>query len=151
MFDKKPTMFFLSLSSCAVLSIALIAAEVAAQTITRSPYLQLGTPSSVVVRWRTDIATGGRVRYGTDAGALTNIVDDGLNSTDHAVTLTGLSPDTRYFYSVGTTTSTLASGTDQKFITSPPAGASKPTRIWVIGDEGTGTDGLPAGAWTDPP
>ncbi|MEO8630299.1 MAG: metallophosphoesterase family protein [Betaproteobacteria bacterium] len=78
------------------------------------------------------------VRYGTEAGDLASVADSAVG-TDHVVTLTGLSPDTRYFYSVGTTTVTLASGPDQKFVTSPPAGASKPMRIWVIGDAGTGT------------
>src|SRR5215216_4597697 len=33
--------------------------------VTRGPYLQSGTPASVIVRWRTDTATDSRVRYGT--------------------------------------------------------------------------------------
>ena len=33
--------------------------------ITRGPYLQLATPSSIVVRWRTNVASSTRVLYGT--------------------------------------------------------------------------------------
>ena len=42
-----------------------------AATVTRGPYLQLGTPSSIVVRWRTDAATDSEVRYGAAPGSLT--------------------------------------------------------------------------------
>ena len=52
--------------------------------------------------------------------------------------MTGLAPDTTYYYSVGTTTATLAGNTaDHFFVTSPPAGTAKPTRVWVLGDSGT--------------
>jgi len=115
------------------------AADLAAQTVTRGPYLQVGTPSSVTVRWRTDVAMAGRVRYGTDAANLSSVADEPVAGTDHVVRVGNLSPDTRYFYSVGTTTATLAAGPDHRFVTSPPPGASKPMRVWVIGDAGTGT------------
>ena len=45
--------------------------SLAAQTVTRGPYLQQGTPTSVVVRWRTNTASNSRVRYGTDQANLT--------------------------------------------------------------------------------
>ena len=38
---------------------------VAADSVTRGPYLQLGSDTSVVVRWRTDVPTDSRVSYGT--------------------------------------------------------------------------------------
>src|SRR5881296_2200605 len=37
-------------------------------SVTRGPYLQLATPSSMVVRWRTGTATDGQVRYGLAPG-----------------------------------------------------------------------------------
>jgi fibronectin type 3 domain-containing protein len=122
-----------------LLCVALVAGDLGAQTITRGPYLQVGTASSVTIRWRTDVASSGRVRYGTDSTSLANFIDAAGSTVDHTVTLSGLAPDTRYYYSVGTTAAVLASGTDLKFVTAPPAGASKPMRIWVIGDAGTGT------------
>jgi hypothetical protein len=117
-----------------------LAASTTAQapTVTRGPYLQLGTPTSIVVRWRTDVAMDSRVRYGAAPGSLTSFADNSTVTTEHQVTLTGLTPDTQYYYSVGSTTTTLA-GNDNNhfFVTYPPAGAAVPTRIWVLGDSGT--------------
>ena len=108
--------------------------------ITRGPYLQLGTPHSVVIRWRTDVATDSRVQVGGSPDALTITFEDARVTTEHEVTLTGLTPDTQYYYSVGSTTAVLAGGnTNYYFITSPPNGTPVPTRIWVLGDAGTRT------------
>ena len=108
--------------------------------LTRGPYLQLGTPTSIVIRWRTDIPTDSQVSYGTNLAGLDQTNTLAATTTEHEVSLTGLSPDTRYFYSVGSTTKTWAvAGTNQYFITAPLPGTAKPTRIWVIGDAGTGT------------
>ncbi|MFM1767755.1 MAG: hypothetical protein RJA22_284 [Verrucomicrobiota bacterium] len=109
-------------------------------TVTRGPYLQLGGPNEITVRWRTDIATDSRVCVGTVQGTLSTCVDDAAVTTEHVVRVTGLSADTRYYYSVGSTTATLA-GNDANhfFLTAPPAGTAKPTRIWVLGDAGLGT------------
>jgi calcineurin-like phosphoesterase family protein/purple acid phosphatase-like protein/fibronectin type III domain protein len=120
-----------------VLLIAIVSAAADAATVTRGPYLQLGTPTSIHVRWRTDVALDSRVRYGTDPANLNLVADDALAVTEHEVTVSGLAASTTYYYSVGTLTATLASGPDQRFTTSPVAG--KPTRVWVIGDAGTGT------------
>jgi hypothetical protein len=54
------------------------------------------------------------------------------------VTVSGLAPETRYSYSVGTSTATLAGGDSTYFFTTaPPSGASRPLRIWATGDSGT--------------
>jgi hypothetical protein len=109
--------------------------------VTRGPYLQQGTPESVIVKWRTAIATDSRVRYGTAPGNLTSIADGNGSNTEHSVTLTGLTADTTYYYSVGSTSEVFAGDdADHFFLTSPPAGKAKPTRIWVLGDSGTAND-----------
>ena len=124
-------------------AIALLAAglsfDVSAQSVERGPYLQSGTPTSVVVKWRTDVATDSRVSYGTSVGNLTDNSDDGDLVTDHEVLLTGLQADTRYYYSIGTTGGSLAGDGDSSysFVTSPLPDTPKPTRVWVIGDSGT--------------
>ena len=129
---------------------AAIAPSVAvAQSVVRGPYLQSGTPTNVVVRWRTDVLTDGRVCYGTAPVDLTPAdlvcVDDRLSRTNHEVTLSGLNPDTKYFYAIGTTTKTLAGGgADHFVVTAPPPGTPKPTRIWVLGDSGTADAGAAA-------
>jgi hypothetical protein len=106
--------------------------------VTRGPYLQRATPTSLVVRWRTDVATDSRVRYGDGPADLTFTADDFAATTEHEVELTGLMPETTYFYCVGTTGEELA-GADAGtfFVTPPPVGARRAVRIWVIGDSGT--------------
>jgi hypothetical protein len=106
-------------------------------SLVRGPYLQRGTPTSVIVRWRTDGASNSRVRYGTNAGELTFAVTNMAVITEHTVTLTGLAPDTTYYYSVGSTAETLAGGPNHHFTTAPPRGTAKPTRVWALGDSGT--------------
>ncbi|MGB5178181.1 MAG: metallophosphoesterase family protein [Gammaproteobacteria bacterium] len=107
-------------------------------TVTRGPYLQQGTPTSIVIKWRTATATNSRVRYGDAPGNLTNIVDVAGSTTEHTVALSGLAPDTTYYYSIGSSSEVFA-GDDAEhfFLTSPVAGTVKPTRIWVLGDSGT--------------
>ncbi len=114
------------------------------QTIARGPYLQKGTPDSIVIRWRTNVATDSYIRYSTDPAALNLTTSSAAATTEHEVTLTGLAPDTRYFYSAGTSTAALASGPDFNFFTAPPTGAARPVRVWVLGDSGT-ADAVAAG------
>lgn len=106
-------------------------------TVIRGPYLQLGTPTSVIIRWRTDQAVTSRVLYGNSPIALSSSVANATTTTEHQVALTGLSPDTRYYYAVGTDNHVLSGGdSNHFFVTAPPVGASKATRIWVLGDSG---------------
>jgi len=111
---------------------------VAASGVTRGPYLQQGTPTSVIVRWRTDGATDSRVLFGLDQAALAGAVVDHTSTTEHEIRLVGLAPDARYYYAVGSTTSVLAGGhPNSYFVTPPQTGTPKPTRVWVLGDSGT--------------
>jgi hypothetical protein len=103
-------------------------------TVTRGPYLQMGTPTSILVRWRTNSAAESVVRYGTAADSLSLTSSVTGTRTEHQIQLTGLSPDTQYWYSVGT-----AADADCTFRTPPTAGTARSTRIWVIGDAGTAT------------
>ena len=106
-------------------------------TILRGPYLQSGTSSSVIIKWRTDDATESVVHYGLDPNSLTLSASNATSTTEHAVQLTGLSADVKYLYSVGTSSVTLAGGDRDHFVvTAPVPGTAKPTRIWVIGDSG---------------
>jgi len=129
----------------AVWFVALAPSAVVAQSVIRGPYLQMGTPTSVVVRWRTDVATDSRVSYGSAPDSLTAAVDDTTSKTEHEVTLSLLSPDTLYYYAVGTTTGILA-GNDAShfFLTAPNPGTPKPTRLWALGDSGTADAGARA-------
>jgi phosphodiesterase/alkaline phosphatase D-like protein len=43
----------------------------------------------------------GQVRYGTSATSLTNVTYEATSATDHSVGLTNLTPNTKYYYSIG--------------------------------------------------
>jgi len=105
--------------------------------LVRAPYLQNLTPTSAVVRWRTNAVSTTRVKWGLAPGTLGNTLDVPGIRTEHEVALGGLAPETGIFYSVGSSTQTLAGGdAEHAFATPPPIGIRRPTRIWVIGDSG---------------
>ena len=107
-------------------------------SVTRSPYLMLGTPTSVTVRWRTSIPTDSAVRYGTSPGALNETASSAAETKEHIVPITGLLPNTKYYYSVGTASETLEGDASDYYIQTTK-GPGEPIRIWAIGDFGTGT------------
>ncbi len=110
----------------------------AADIVTRGPYLQTGTETSIVLRWRSDVVTDSRVRYGTVLGNLTNTVNDATITTEHEVRLTGLLPNTKYYYAIGPTTQIWAGNDAQHFFTtSANRGTEDAVRLWVLGDSGT--------------
>ncbi|HYE37532.1 DNRLRE domain-containing protein [Methylocaldum sp.] len=126
--------------SLAVLMSASLAEEASALALTRGPYLQTGTSSGLIVRWRSDTASDSRVRVGTSPTNLTLTFDNTASTTEHVVQVSGLNPQTKYYYSIGSTTQTLSGGdSNTHFITAPVAGTQQATRIWVIGDAGTGS------------
>lgn len=110
--------------------------------ITRGPYLQSVTTSNIIVRWRTDVPTESRVRYGNTSG---NLVFESAKPelvTEHSVTLPGLTPETRYFYSIAAGVQVLVGGPAYTFLT--PTSVAKATRIWALGDVGTASLGSTA-------
>lgn len=118
--------------------VVLLSTSAEALEIRRGPYLQLGTTSSVLVRWRTDIISKATVNYGTNPANLNLKVENSDLNKDHEVSINGLQPDTKYFYSVGNGSQVLAGGSsDHFFTTSPIAGTTKSHRIWVLGDSGS--------------
>ncbi len=105
--------------------------------LTRGPYLQVATDTSIVIRWRTDASVRSRVRYGTREKELTGFADDLSLTTEHLIKLGGLQPGTRYYYSVGELNDTLQYGPDNYFTTLPVPGSEGNYRIGVFGDCGT--------------
>jgi hypothetical protein len=116
----------------------LAAVTLSAQQIVRGPYLQQGTPQSIVVRWRTDVPAESVVKFGLEAANLDKQVATKWKTMEHIVILEGLTPSTKYHYSVGTPEKALAGGDGTtQFVTSPKPGTRQPVRTWVIGDAGT--------------
>jgi hypothetical protein len=102
----------------------------------RGPYLQVATPTSMVIRWRTDANARSRVRWGTKQGQLTEIKDDSALVTEHKVSLTGLLPGSRYYYSIGGIKDTLQADSSDYFYTLPPSGSKNLVRVGFFGDCG---------------
>jgi hypothetical protein len=152
------------------LGLSLIAASCAsapvgalgAATVSRAPYVQMATPDSAVVVWRTASDSKPAVRYGKSPESLDEKVEAGESITvrvpgpsDEPATLprltgaregtrqyeariTGLEPNTTYFYAVYDGDTLIAGGdADHNFRTHPPAGKAAPMRFWVVGDSGT--------------
>ena len=104
--------------------------------IIRGPYLQIGSETAINIRWRTNIATDSRVEIGTEFGDYPIIVDSVNATTDHEVRVTGLTPDTKYYYRIGTTTGYLQGTVNNFFTTVPPANTTRKIRIAAFGDCG---------------
>lgn len=128
--------------SLAPLILLAAASAAPAAVVTRGPYLQMPSPTGMVVRWRTDLPTTSRVSYGDAPTALFETVDDPTLTTEHEVALTGLTAGTTAYYAVGEIGLTLAGGDADHYLrTPPPTGSSQPYRLWAIGDAGfTGPD-----------
>lgn len=110
-----------------------------AQNIIRGPYLQTPNENSIIIKWRTDVASDSKVTYGTDVNNLVETQVLPGSRTDHTVHLTGLDDYTSYFYSVGNTTTMLTvPSADYSFKTNPIPGTKVPVRAWAIGDFGKG-------------
>lgn len=109
-----------------------------AQTVVRGPYLQMGSSTSVVIRWRTSTATDTKVLYGTDLNNLNQFVQDATSVTNHEIKIDNLQPNTKYYYSFGTVANpTIGQGdATYYFKTLPPTGTAQKLRLWVIGDMG---------------
>ena len=110
-----------------------------AASVVRGPYLNSATQTSVHIKWRTSTATNSVVQFGTVNGTLTQTASDAALVTEHDMLVTGLSADTKYFYSIGASlpvTETYAVGNNYYFSTLPIKGVDRVTRIWAIGDCG---------------
>lgn len=108
----------------------------AAPSIVKGPYLQVGTQNSMVIRWETNIATDSKVMYGSAPATLASAVSNTDQVTSHEIQITGLTAYTKYYYNIGTTTSTIQGDADNYFLTSPTPGTEGKYRFWVIGDCG---------------
>ncbi|WP_394990313.1 purple acid phosphatase family protein [Emticicia sp.] len=116
----------------------IIGMKTATTFVTRGPYLQRAAPTSIKVMWNTSVASIGQVKYGTDPNNLSSTSSPTPSAIDHNVTLTGLTPNTKYYYSVETNTTILERTSDNLFITPPTTGIEKKTRIWAMGCFGSG-------------
>ncbi len=93
----------------------------------RGPYLQMPAADGMTVRWQSQNAGKGVLRYGSAPDQLDQ-QREGPVAKIHELRLSGLKPDSRYYYSVG--------GAVHAFRTAPLPAAKRPLRLWVQGDPG---------------
>lgn len=111
--------------------------EARAQEISRGPYVQRTTPTSTIIRWRTTEPTETRLDYGLSPELCHHVLRSSHLTTEHSVELTGLSPQTRYYYAIRTQAKLLAGGDNDHYVVTSPRGGDEPTRIWILGDAGS--------------
>ncbi len=150
-------------------AIALLPAAAKAQdaatpaSITRGPYPQAATEDSIHMVWRVRQATTPVVRYGTlqkdldqktgEKAAKVRCLAAEAGATEGApplhsapagtrqceVAITGLKPDTKYFYAIYDGERRLTADDGNYFFrTLPVPGKERPLLMWVVGDSGTG-------------
>ncbi len=107
--------------------------------VIRGPYLQIATSTSMNVCWRTNVPEISKISFGTTTSYSDSLTDTAL-VTEHVVKLSGLIPNTKYYYAVSSQHEIIAEDSNTFFITPPIEGTSHPTRIWTMGDFGTGND-----------
>ncbi len=113
-------------------------------------FLQQVGADRAIIKWRGNVDGGDEasdVCFGTHMNALpaSSLTAANVTETEHReALLTGLTPDTTYYYSVGGAASALQT---RHFRTAPVTGESPAdgnVRMWVLGDSGT------AGSTIDP-
>ena len=102
----------------------------------RGPYLQQPATTAMTLRWQTTEPERGLVRYGLQPDQLEWQVQEQNKGEEHEVRLTGLQPDSRYYYAIGPAESPRYAGPDYWFYTPPVSGKPVATRFVVLGDPG---------------
>ena len=120
------------ITNYSALLLFLMATILFAQTVERGPYLQIPTPTSMTIKWNTDGSATGKVYYGTNLNSLDDYVS-GASTTRHEITITGLAPNTKYYYKV---TGQSSASVNQYFVTAPSVGTNNEVEVLVLGDFG---------------
>ncbi|MEW5959086.1 MAG: fibronectin type III domain-containing protein [Chloroflexota bacterium] len=107
------------------------------------PYLQQMTDTSLIILWTTRTGVTPVVRYATDTGygqlATGTTRPTPLNTHMHRVELTGLQPNTRYYYKIYVDEEDLLPDQTLSFQTAPPPGSATPFSFIAFGDYGNNT------------
>jgi hypothetical protein len=124
------------LRSCAML-LGLFLCAVSAHAQQISPYLQTPSANSIWVSWKTTSGTESRIEFGAAQDQLTQVATGSVQQLSsnyfyHSAQITGLQPNTFYYYRVRTGANTSAVN---RFRTQPVIGEqSGHVRVLVMGD-----------------
>ncbi|MES2515613.1 MAG: metallophosphoesterase [Bacteroidota bacterium] len=106
-------------------------------TLLRGPYLQQTGSNSTYVNWKTNVLSDSRVIYGTIPSNLSFTSYSNNSDSLHSNLLSGLLPNTKYYYTVNQNSTQLCGDTFY-FYTAPLAGSAQKTRFLALGDCGSG-------------
>ena len=135
-----------------VLFLLLCAAgESRAVNLVAPPEISPAADGTTTLHWKLDSAAGGRVRYGLAPDRLDQTAADEVGA-DHTLTLRGLQPGARYFFSIGTakyplTTGSFIAGSGTPAAKNAPAaqtGAPTPPRKTTLLQKITGIISKPS-------
>ncbi len=108
--------------------------------LVRGPYLQVGTSTGIIIRWKTSIPTDSRVKIGFLPDYFIYDFDLKTETTDHEVILDKLIPNTKYYYAIGSSQQVFQSGESNYFITYPNSVAEQKFTFWITGDCGNNSN-----------
>lgn len=131
-------MRFTTISAFILLSLSVFAQDA---TIIRGPYLQSGFTDKVTVCIRTDNDVQPTVFYGLDRASLDGSSVATAAGKDHEIDITGLEPNSKYYYEIRVGEAVLLDDSDDLFFrTHPTSTAGQKVKGWVLGDCGTAND-----------
>lgn len=126
--------------------VGVLRAPVVPVTLIQGPYLQMGNKTAVSLRWRTNVASKSKVEVGTVLGTYPIVVSDNTLLTEHEIRVTGLTPDTKYYYRIGTDTSVTQGDVNNFFVTAPADTSNRRVTIAVFGDCGRNDNSFQTGS-----
>lgn len=103
--------------------------------LTRHPYIQNTYPDRVTIAWKTDLTGDSMIEYGPTRSYGNVVHAKSCRKTSCVVTLTGLVPDTKYYYKVSSGDTVLTSG--DTFFQTNKTEADPSFTFVVFGDSGT--------------
>lgn len=104
----------------------------------REPYIQMMSPTAVTLRWQSEKAFSGVVRYGLKPDQLDKTQKETFTGEEHEIRLSGLQPATKYYYDAGDVNNSNYKGNSFWFKTAPltKENSNESVRFWVTGDQG---------------
>jgi len=110
--------------------------------ILRGPYHQKVASDKITIKYRTNTATESIINYGISLGSLGSTESDLTPKIDHEVELTGLTPNTVYYYEIADNDGVYVTEDSEMYMkTAPTIGTQQFVRAWILGDPGTEGNG----------
>ncbi|MES2763080.1 MAG: metallophosphoesterase [Bacteroidota bacterium] len=103
----------------------------------RGPYLQQTGPNSTYINWKTNVLSDSKILYGTVQTNLSSMSYINNSDTMHSNLVSGLLPNTKYYYTVNQNNTQLCGDTFY-FYTAPLMVSMQKTRFLALGDCGSG-------------